>query len=533
MRHERLITEGERGFLTGSKTVFHRISSSRIPLRRISYRQWGIFDTLVPNHFRAPMAQHAVIAPIDESETPTRHRHRLFWLLAAGAVLRGLLIWFPRSFDDDTKTYIELGRNLLHHGIYGIRTGNAIVPSLVRPVGYPIFLGLLGGHIHPVLIIQAAIDLLGCWLLCLFARRHISERAGEIVLALSALCIFTAAYSATALAESLSIFAISLAIFLFGEFQRGRQSGPHDLLALLKKILPLAAAVALAILLRSDGVLLFAAVFIAILWYGRDHKRRTAIAACLFAALALSPLVPWTVRNWRTFHVFQPLSPVLANNPGEHVDVGFVRWFRTWAIDFSSTGNVYWNMDTNFIDIGDLPSRAFDSPAQYNQTDNLLDEYNEHQVVTSSLDGKFAQLAAQRIAAHPVRYYIWLPILRVADMWLRPRTATFNLDVFWWLWRIHPWQSIAAIALGILNLAYLSAAIAGAVTRRAPYLVLFGSYVVMRCVLLTAMANPEPRYTIEAYPIIVLCAGAFLAGPRKKGTAYSLVHSKHATAVIS
>lgn len=479
------------------------------------------------------MAQHAVLARIGENETQTRRRRRLLWLLAAGAVLRGLLIWFPRSFDDDTHTYIELGRNLLHHGVYGIRTGNVIVPSLVRPVGYPIFLGLLGGHIHLALIIQAAIDLLGCWLLYLFARRHISERGGEIVLALSTLCIFTAAYSATALTESLSIFAISLAIFLFGEFQRSKQAYPHDLTALTKKVLPLSAAVALAILLRSDGVLLFAAIFIGILWYGRDCKRRTVIAACLFAALALSPLVPWTVRNWRSFHVFQPLSPELANNPGERVDAGFIRWFRTWAIDFSSTGNVYWSMDTDFIDIGDLPSRAFASPAQYNQTDNLLDEYNEHQIVTPELDGKFAQLADQRIRAHPVRYYVWLPILRVADMWLRPRTATFNIDVFWWWWRVHPWQSAAAIALGLLNLAYLSAAFAGAVTRRAPYLVLLVSYIVMRCFLLTAMANPEPRYTIEAYPIVILCAGTFLAGAREKGKCSPPVERKHATALSS
>jgi hypothetical protein len=92
-------------------------------------------------------------------------------------------------------------------------------------------------------------------------------------------------------------------------------------------------------------------------------------------------------------------------------------------------------------------------------------------------------------------------------MWLRPRTEMFNLDVFWWWWRAHPWQSAAGIALGLLNLAYLAAALAGAVSRRAPYLVLLGSYVAMRCVLLAVIPNPEPRYTLEAYPIVILCAG--------------------------
>ena len=70
------------------------------------------------------------------------------------------------------------------------------------------------------------------------------------------------------------------------------------------------------------------------------------------------------------------------------------------------------------------------------------------------------------------------------------------------------------MALGLLNLGYMVAALAGVVMRRAPYLVLLGSYVVMRCVLLATIANPEPRYTLEAYPVVILCAGAFLAGRR-------------------
>lgn len=462
------------------------------------------------------MQQVKEFPAVKEQRGLRSRRTRLLLLLAAGAVLRVLLIWFPRTFDDDTNTYIELGNNLVRHGVYGIRDGGVIVPSLIRLPGYPLFLGLFGGHLHLALLAQAAIDLFGCWLLCLFATRHISERAGEIVLALSTLCIFTAAYAATGLAESLSTFAVSLGIFCFGEFQRREE---HDgsspgFSALLKRVAPLAAATALALLLRGDGVLLFAVILIGMAWYWREPRRQKVITACLFAVLSLSLLVPWTVRNWRVFHIVQPLAPELANNPGERIDAGFIRWFRTWAVEFSSTGNVYWNMDSDVIDIGDLPSRAFDSAAQYAQTDELLDAYNEHQKVTPELDAEFGQLAEERIAAHPMRYYVWLPVLRVMDMWLRPRTETFNLDVFWWWWRIHPWQSAAGAALGLLNLGYLVAALMGMVMRRAPYLVLLGSYVVMRCVLLATIANPEPRYTLEAYPIVILCAGAFLAGRR-------------------
>ena len=435
---------------------------------------------------------------------------RLLGLLAAGAVLRILLIWFPRTFDPDTDTYTALGLNLLRHGIYGIRQNGVLVPSLIRLPGYPVFLALLGGHLHLVLAAQAAIDLFGCWLLYLFAARHVSERAGEVVLALSTLCIFTAAYAATGLAESLSVFAVSLGIFSFGELQRSEELAQTGFANMLRRVAPLAAAAALAILLRPDGILLFGAILAGLVWYGRDHRRRRAITACLFAALALSPLVPWTVRNWRTFHVLQPLAPEYANNPGEHVDYGFIRWFRTWAAEFVSTGNVYWSLDSDVIDIGDLPSRAFDSAAQYHQTDTLIDAYNENEKMTPELDAKFGRLADQRIAAHPVRYYFWLPLMRVVDMWLRPRTETFNLDVFWWRWKIHPWQSAAGIALGLLNLVYLGAALAGVVLRRVPYVVFLSSYVVMRSVVLAVIPAPEPRYTLEAYPIVILCAGLAL-----------------------
>ena len=44
-------------------------------------------------------------------------------LLAVGALLRALLLYFPRSGDDDTDVYAELGRNLLHHGTYGMFAG--------------------------------------------------------------------------------------------------------------------------------------------------------------------------------------------------------------------------------------------------------------------------------------------------------------------------------------------------------------------------------------------------------------------------
>ena len=79
--------------------------------------------------------------------------------------------------------------------------------------------------------------------------------------------------------------------------------------------------------------------------------------------------------------------------------------------------------------------------------------------MTPELDARFAKLAADRIRAHPVRYYVVLPLLRVADMWLRPRTELLPPDVRWWEFNDDTKQSVLAVGFGVLNLAYVAAAL--------------------------------------------------------------------------
>ena len=101
--------------------------------------------------------------------------------------------------------------------------------------------------------------------------------------------------------------------------------------------------------------------------------------ALLCGLLAVLPLVPWTVRNWRTFHVMQPLAPRRVNDPGEYVTYGFYRWMSTWSVDIVSTARSSGRWVRTIIDIDDLPSRAFDSPAQRAQTAELLAEIQRDQ----------------------------------------------------------------------------------------------------------------------------------------------------------
>jgi hypothetical protein len=452
-------------------------------------------------------------------------------------LLRLIFIVFPRPGDDDTGVYLELGHNLLHRGTYGMADGDDLTPSLFRLPGYPIFLAtveLLFAKIWPVawqnvvLVVQAAVDIIGGLLLASFARRFLSVRAAEIVLALAMLCPFTAVYTGIAMTESLSVFAVALGIYAVGRALAAAETGSRDRWALVLA----GCASALAMIIRPDGALLFAALGAG--WFGYSIRnvvnkqgwrqglswpvlRGGIVSATLFCVVAIAPLVPWTVRNWTDFHLFQPLAPRHVNDPGERVNYGFYRWMRTWSAEYVSTANVFWKVGSETIDIDDVPARAFDSPQQQEQTRLLLDEYNQTKGISPELDNRFAALAAERIHSHPFRYCVTVPLMRVADMLLRPRTEAFYLEIYWWSWSERPGQTAAATFLGLINLGYVGLAAWGFLRGRVPFAWMLGSYLVMRFLLLGTMENAEPRYTLQCFPILIVAAAAAIAG-RPKGS---------------
>ena len=72
-------------------------------------------------------------------------------------------------------------------------------------------------------------------------------------------------------------------------------------------------------------------------------------------------LVPWTIRNRRVFHLFQPLAPAHAEMPGEFVPRGYLLWVRTWLDDGRYVGPALWAMDTRRSKSATFPISAFDS----------------------------------------------------------------------------------------------------------------------------------------------------------------------------
>lgn len=441
--------------------------------------------------------------------------------LALGFVLRLLFVIHTPRIAGDTLIYGDIAKNWMHHGVYGFSsTASGPVPTLIRLPGYPLFLALWFAVFGPdryvaVMVVQCLIDLGTCLLLADLARRLFGRRAGFAVLWLAVLCPFTANYVAAPLTETLSLLCIAVAFY--GLFRWGAES-----LGWNRWLWAIAAALAYAVLLRPEQGLLAAAVIPAMLWMAlrQPHRSMQGVAPVLVAAVCVVlPLVPWTVRNWRTFHIFEPLAPRYATDPGEQVPLGFQRWYRSWGIDFASTEEVYWNWDSGTIDIADVPARAFDTDEQYSRTAALLNRYNQETTATPELDAGFDALAKERKADNPIRYYVALPVARLLNMMLRPRTEMMPVSLEWWRWSKHPRQTAFAAGYALLNLAYFVMGLYGLWRWRrggwdAPLAWSMIAFAALRCAMLLTLDNSEPRYTLEFFPLLLVWSGAIFDSRR-------------------
>jgi 4-amino-4-deoxy-L-arabinose transferase-like glycosyltransferase len=451
--------------------------------------------------------------------------HRRFFLAAtlAGLALRFYFVVYFPQITDDSRIYANLATTWLQHGIYGQTPsgppGQPIMPTDARLPGYPAFLAamfwLFGvGNYKAVLLAQVLFDLTTCLVVADLTRRIVSDRTARMAFLLTALCPFLANYAAAELTETLEIFFTALALDGAAAALNRMNAG--------KPALSLWAAtgvsIAACILLRPDGGLVLVAVLLYLAFTVIVSRKLPSLASAKLALVslltlalfALAPLIPWTIRNFRTLHHFQPLAPRYASDANELVARGFNRWTKTWIVDYVSVEEVYWNVSGDPIDASKLPSRAFDNLAQKDATLAAIAAYNDGNDMTPDADAEFGALAAERIAAHPARYYIVLPALRIADMWLRPRTEILPPDPRWWEFNDDAKHSAVAVGFGLLNLAYVLVA-AWAVIRRHSELRWVGllvGFVLLRSAFLATLENPEPRYTLECYPAIIVLASA-------------------------
>jgi hypothetical protein len=419
----------------------------------------------------------------------------------------------------DSQLYGGIAKNLLLHGRYALGDGSgAVHETLIRLPGYPLFLAgcfrLFGmENYFAAACIQIAAELAGCVLLALLAWRSTHRMAAaQATLWLACLCPFTAIYSAEPLTEAPTLFCIAVTMWAVARFQRWGD---------WTSALAFTFAATYAALLRPDGALVGVAFGLPMAraiaerlpprewrsFHGARAGHSALRKGVVCIALAVTPFAAWTWRNWQAFHVIQPLAPRYATDPGEPTWPGWQRWVKTWCLDFTSTYQVYWNMPGSALDLENLPKRAFDSPAQREQTAELFAEYNANgNELSPALDARFAELAADRIDANPFRYFVWLPLGRIGDMLFRPRVENLPIDLDWWVYKHHWAETRFSWFYVGLNAFYFLLAFVGICFRPRLWRWML-LYFVLRCALLGTIEAPEARYTIEFFPMVFVLAG--------------------------
>ena len=327
----------------------------------------------------------------------------------------------PNDTPDDGKVYAQIARNVLEQHVYSHESEPPYGPTLIRLPGYPLFIAgiysIFGhGDNTAVRIVQALVDTASCSLIALIAfywepdeRRK--RRSSIAALALAAVCPFTAIYVATILTETLTMcFAVAMCLTATLALRATTQ----------RRVLGLWVATGLiagvAVLLRPDsglfalaiGITLVVSVLVRPGDVNPDAKReellyrsvRASYLGVVFSLAFCLVLVPWTIRNYRVFHLFQPLAPAHAEMPGEFVPRGYFNWLRTWIDDSRYIGPVLWSLDTSSIKLDDIPDGAFDSAEEKQRVAALLEKYNhppeEPGLFTDEADSKGATPSADQ-----------------------------------------------------------------------------------------------------------------------------------------
>ena len=444
----------------------------------------------------------------------------LFFLLAtlAGVALRLYFVFRHPHIAGDTWVYGDIAKNWLDHGIFGVTDNDAVRPTLIRLPGYPGFLAAMFAifgreHYTAVMIAQALIDTNTCLVIAGLALELMNDRAAKAAYLLAALCPFTASYVAAPLSETLAICCVAHALY-YGV--RGLKAMEQD--APAARFWAIAGLWSAAgIFMRPDNGLVLPAMGLALLviFFRKGNKKQVVFAGILLAVTSLGPLVPWAVRNWRVFHVWQPLASRYANDPGEFLPRGFNHWVKTWMADFVSVEEVYWKVSGEPIDPQQLPQRAFDSREEYEKTLAVIARYNQQLYIDPQMDAEFEAIARQRQEHSRLRYLVWLPFLRTADMWLRPRTELLEVETRWWEFSEHESESWFALFWAGLNLLYIAAALRGWLVSRLGIAGMFViGFVLLRSIFLSSLENPEPRYMLECFPVVLALAGGAFAPPR-------------------
>ena len=237
---------------------------------------------------------------------------------------------------------------------------------------------------------------------------------------------------------------------------------------------------------------------------------------------------------------------------------GYFAWFRTWADSERYLKPLYWRLGPDKpMNFDDVPPQAFDTDRERSNVACLFDRYDHPQApsqalgaltdknplandeenaeMTRDIDASFAQLARDRIAREPLRYYFSLPLKRAMALWFVPHAQYYPFQSELFLPdALKDWDTDDSWLLffSLLTWTYTIFAVAGAwflwrtegaARRNAILWLLLATLLILpRWVYMSTLEHTEPRYLVEVFPFLSVLGGVAISHFWEKATRTTL-----------
>ncbi|HJP22945.1 MAG TPA: glycosyltransferase family 39 protein [Alphaproteobacteria bacterium] len=452
------------------------------------------------------------------------------WLVALAALLpRLLLALYAPSPAGDWKAYSTVADNVLLNHCVSLSdpASAACVPHWGgnQLPGYPWFMALVWSFlprglsaivISQSLLITVSTVYLARHAAALFPNRRWAL-AAALLMALSPLLVPLARVS---LPDAL---AVAAAQWVLAELVRSH-------LQARLRVVPLALASIVAVFLRYDSFLLalpIALTGIALHGPGEAFKRGLVLA--LIVAL---PLGMWWGRSITAGLGMYPMPYTLPS--GGAPPMGYISWGKTWAVDQYQAPLWVYAVYTRLYETIDIDPKIHHNDAERRRVEALVAELRDYQnkPFPPHIDAAFAEIAAQRRAAGPWRYWLVLPLKRAAALWFSLRNSAAwpvslrlarsekaaGLSRFVEIALANPGPALVKLGTAAYRLVLPLAALALWVLawhnrwRLEAWLLASALALALgRTLFMATLLMTEPRYVVEAIPFLELAVAVALA----------------------
>jgi 4-amino-4-deoxy-L-arabinose transferase-like glycosyltransferase len=420
-----------------------------------------------------------------------------------------LLYWPPRpDMGDASARYIPTAINLINGNGFSIDERPPYRSSVATMPVYPVFVAavyaVFGPNPYVVSLIQIVLDLVTCLMVAFISFQLAPPRlkrsaAFFSLITYGFLSWFTLIFSAWLLTETIAMFLTLLTVVCgIIAYNDAKKSSKYWTAAGL--------ACGIAILTRPDSVLLAAAtgLFLVFLFIRRRSGLVIMNILCFSLAVGLT-LLPWIIRNYRAYGKFEPLASEWGFvEPNGYMPRGYLLWIKTWIVDethFYKVFNQAFFPGTVPFVLDGLPDEFFDSEEERRQVIGLMTRYNETLYFTPELEAEFRRIAEIRINRDPFRFYILLPVKRIASLWLTGFATT----------KPNTNYKIVLRALSVLPI--IIGGLIGFLKWCRPWEItmLLLLIIISRTLFMAYHYAPETRYIVEAYPLMIAAAAVAFA----------------------